>query len=157
MRTPNLDNTTCSNIVYTLWLYTGSSSVRNFPADYVLLDSTTGASGKLFAKALATDNKFAVNFEKPLVNNDAGTYYLKAKMEVNNQGTGALTNTLLYDIEFTINPDCSTETLTPLASISDIVYTFKQPEQTTVLPQSTASYAGCPVEYSLLVLKAGAW
>ena len=104
------------------------------------------ASGSMFFKASNADLDFHINRLMPVTNNEVGVYYLRGVAEI----TGGASS--FVQITFTIVKNCDIETLTPPASISNMLYTFNAPANSIILAATTSSNpTHCPVTHELEV------
>jgi hypothetical protein len=87
----------------------------------VPLLTSSGAGTHLFYKSDILVTQFYINIAKPLVNADSNIYFLRTKYHFD--GANSAEDFGLVNV--TIIADCSQETITPPASISNIQYTFK--------------------------------
>ena len=117
---------------YELYLFTGDANTNGEkdPEEYSGPIPIAGANANFLFYSPQTDlNEYFVNKLKPITNAEATVYYLKTRFFFDS----VLTAEAFGEIEFTILPDCSIETITTQA-IPNILYTFNAPAVTSILP-----------------------
>jgi len=126
-------------------LYNGDANTNGVKdaSEYSAVIPTFGANAAYLF--YAPDNQFTsyfINIWKPLTNADAGTYYLRSR----HFHDAVSTAEAFGEIEMTIVPDCSLETVTSVAvTSSPFLYTFNAAAVVSSLPSFSSSHALCAI------------